>query len=91
MSTLVVQEHHFWLCLADIRENDKYKFLNSLVSQTGLFGGMVESFAQQFSAAQKHTKAISHILPRWSADASTHPLLVADCTIHSPGWKSQSY
>lgn len=36
-------------------------FLNSPMSQTGLFGDTVESFAQQFSAAQK-TEAIKCIL-----------------------------
>ncbi len=54
MSTLVVQERHLWLCLADM-EQEKVQFLNAPVSQTGLFGDAVESFAQQFSAAQKQT------------------------------------
>ncbi|KAL0179570.1 hypothetical protein M9458_025012, partial [Cirrhinus mrigala] len=50
------------LCLVDIRETDKTRFLNAPVSQTGLFGDTVENFAQQFSAAQKQTEAIRHIL-----------------------------
>ncbi len=29
MSTLVVQERHLWLCLADMRDTDKVRFLNS--------------------------------------------------------------
>ncbi len=73
MSTLVVQERHLWLCLADMRNTDKVRFLNSPVSQTGLFSDAVENFAQQFSAVQKQSEAISHILPRWSAVASTPP------------------
>ncbi len=73
MSTLVVQERHLWLCLADMRDTDKVRFLNSPVSQTGLFGDAVENFAQQFSAVQKQSEAISHILPRRSAVASTLP------------------
>ncbi len=73
MSTMVVQERHLWLCLADMKEVDKARFLNALVSQTGLFGGAVENFAQQFSAAQKQTEAIRHILPRRAAAASTRP------------------
>ena len=73
MSTLVVQERHLWLCLADMRDIDKVRFLNAPVSQTGLFGDAVESFAQQFSAAQKQTEAIRHILPRRAAAASTRP------------------
>ncbi len=73
MSTMVVQERHLWLCLADMRESDKMRFLNAPVSQTGLFGDAVENFAQQFSAAQKQTEAIMHILPRRAAAASTRP------------------
>ncbi len=73
LSTLVVQERHLWLCLADMRDTDKVRFLNSPVSQTGLFGDAVENFAQQFSAVQKQSEAISHILPRRSAVASTLP------------------
>ncbi len=72
MSTMVVQERHLWLCL-DMKEADKARFLNAPVSQTGLFGDAVENFAQQFSAAQKQTEAIRHILPRRAAAASTRP------------------
>ncbi len=61
MSTLVVQERHLWLCLTDMKEQEKVQFLNAPVSQTGLFGDAVESCAQQFSAAQKQTEAIKHI------------------------------
>ncbi len=48
MSTLVVQERHLWLCLADMRDTDKVRFLNSPVSQIGLFSDIVENFAPQF-------------------------------------------
>ncbi len=41
MSTMVVQERHLWLCLADMKEADKARFLNAPVSQTGLFGDAV--------------------------------------------------
>ncbi len=37
MSTLVVQERHLWLTLADMREADKHRFLDSPISQAGLF------------------------------------------------------
>ncbi len=57
-----------------MKEADKARFLNAPVSQTGLFGDAVENFAQQFSAAQKQTEAIRHILPRRAAAASTRPL-----------------
>ncbi len=73
MSTLVVQERHLWLTLADMREADKHRFLDSPISQAGLFGEAVEDFAQQFSAAQKQTEAFRHILPRRSAAVSTPP------------------
>ncbi len=73
MSTLVVQERHLWLSLADMRESDKHRFLDSPISQAGLFGDAVEDLAQQFSAAQKQTEAIRHILPRRSAAVSTPP------------------
>ncbi len=71
MSTLVVQERHLWLNLADMCEPDKVRFLNSPVCQAGLFGDVVENFAQQFSAAQKQTEAIEHILPQQPAAAFT--------------------
>ncbi len=74
MSTLVVQERHLWLTLSDMRESDKHRFLDSPISQAGLFGeAEVEDFAQQFSAAQKQTEAFRHILPRRSAAVSTPP------------------
>ncbi len=73
MSTLVVQERHLWLTLADMRESDKHRFPDSPISQAGLFGEAVEDFAQQFSAAQKQTEAFRHILPRRSAAVSTPP------------------
>ncbi len=47
MSTLVVQEHHLWLTLADMRESDKHRFLDSPISQAGLFGEAVEDFAKK--------------------------------------------
>ncbi|KAI2652706.1 ORF V: Enzymatic polyprotein [Labeo rohita] len=64
MSTLVVQERHLWLNLAQMADVDKTRFLDAPVSQAGLFGDTVEDFAQQFSAVQKQTEAIKHILPR---------------------------
>ncbi len=71
MSTLVVQERRLWLNLVDMRESDKYHFLDSPISQAGLFGDVVESFSQHFSAAQKQTEAIKHILPRRPAAVIT--------------------
>ncbi len=51
MSTIVVQERHLWLCLTDMKEQEKVQFLNAPELQTGFFGDAVESCAQQFSAA----------------------------------------
>ncbi len=63
MSTLVVQEHHLWLNLAEMKDVDKARFLDAPISQGGLFGDTVEGFAQQFLAVQQQTEAIQHILP----------------------------
>ncbi|XP_077057746.1 uncharacterized protein LOC143710638 [Siphateles boraxobius] len=73
MSTAVVQERHLWLNLADMRDAERSRLLDSPMYQAGLFGGAVEDFAQQFSTAQKQTEAIKHILPRRPAAASTQP------------------
>ncbi len=74
MSTLVVQERHLWLCLTDMKEQEKVQFLNAPVSQTGLFGDAVESCAQQFLAAQKQTEAIKHSMCRRKPAAASTPL-----------------
>ncbi len=76
MSTLVVQERHLWLDLADMSESDKHRFLDSPISQAGLSGDALESFAQQFSVVQKRTEAVG-ILPRRPAAVIT-PAPVAD-------------
>ena len=73
MSTLVVQERHLWLNLAEMRDVDKARFLDAPISQAGLFGDTVEDFAQQFSAVQKQTEAIQHILPRRDPPVATIP------------------
>ncbi len=64
MSTFVVQECHLWLSLAERSDIDKACFLDALVSQAGLFNDTVEDCVQQFSAVQKQTEAIQHILPQ---------------------------
>ncbi|RXN04737.1 translation initiation factor IF-2-like protein [Labeo rohita] len=64
MSTVVVQERHLWLTLAQMADVDKAHFLDAPISQGGLFGDTVEDFAQQFSAVQEQTEALKHILPR---------------------------
>ncbi len=67
MSTMVVQERHLWLNLAEMKDVDKARFLDTPISQAGLFGDTVEGFAQQISAVQQQTEVIQHILPRRDA------------------------
>ncbi|KAL0180842.1 hypothetical protein M9458_023248, partial [Cirrhinus mrigala] len=65
MSTVVVQERHLWLTLAQMADVDKARFLDAPISQGGLFGNT-------FSAVQKQTEVIKHILPRRDS-ATTSP------------------
>ncbi len=67
MSTMVVQERHLWLNLAEMKDVDKARFLDAPISQGGLFGDTVEGFAQQ------QTEAIQHILPRRDAPSTAAP------------------
>ncbi|KAL0148133.1 hypothetical protein M9458_056535, partial [Cirrhinus mrigala] len=77
MPTVVVQECHLWPNLAEmhllrcpdksneqvlIPDAEKVYFLDAPISQVGLFGDIVEEFAQQFSTVKKQMKAIKHIL-----------------------------
>lgn len=64
MSTLVVQEHHLWLNLTEIRDAEKVHFLYAPISQGGLFSDTVVDFAQQFLTVKKQTDLIKHIFPR---------------------------
>ncbi|KAL0187588.1 hypothetical protein M9458_014687, partial [Cirrhinus mrigala] len=68
MSTMVVQERHLWLNLAEMRDAEKVRFLDTPISQASLFGETVEEFARQFSTVKQQTEAIKHILPRRAAD-----------------------
>ncbi len=45
MSKLLVQVRHLCLCLVDMRDTDKTLFLNSPMSQSGLFDDTVKRFA----------------------------------------------
>ncbi|KAI2655607.1 tRNA dimethylallyltransferase [Labeo rohita] len=71
MSTMVVPECHLWLNLAQMSDGDKCCFLDAPISQAGLCGD-TEDFAQQFSAVQKQTEAMKHILP-WHDVVNTRP------------------
>ncbi len=72
MSTMVVQERHLWLNLAEMKDADKARFLDAPISQAGLFGDTVEGFAQQFSAVQLQTEAMRG-LPRRDAPSTAAP------------------
>ncbi|KAI2643946.1 ORF V: Enzymatic polyprotein [Labeo rohita] len=66
MSTMVVQERHLWLNLAEMRDAEKVRFLDAPISQAGLFGETVEEFAQQFSTrvpAQLSRRSSLRLLP----------------------------
>lgn len=56
-----------------MRDSDKTHFLDSPISQGSLFSDAVKNFGLQFSAVQKQTEAIKHILPWWPTAASTLP------------------
>lgn len=56
MANLVVLKCHLWLNLTEIKDDDKTAFLDSPVSPSGLFGSVVNSFAECFTAAQKTSK-----------------------------------
>ncbi len=66
MGFMVVQQRHLWLTLADLRDADRKVLLNAPISPSGLFGDAVESIVERFSEAQKHAKAMSHVMPRRS-------------------------
>ncbi len=81
MSTMVVQECHLGLNLAEMTDVDKARFLDAPISQAGLFGDTIEGFAQQFSAVQRQTEAIQHILPWIDAPSATTVPGYADCAV----------
>ncbi|XP_073766548.1 uncharacterized protein [Danio rerio] len=64
MSTLVVQERHLWLNLADMRDVDKVRFLDSPISQAGLFGDTVGEFTQEFKAVKEQSDAMGNVIYR---------------------------
>ncbi len=53
MSTLVVQERHLFLSLAETSDVDKELFLNASVSQAGLFADTVEEAEDNRSRADR--------------------------------------
>lgn len=61
-ANLVVIESHLWLNLSEIKDANKTALLESPVSPSGLFGSMVDGFAECFTVAQKSSQAMRHVL-----------------------------
>lgn len=70
MASLVVLERHLWLNLTEIRDAEKVAFLDSPVSPKGLFGPVVDGFAERFSEAQKTSQVLRHFLPKRSGSVT---------------------
>ncbi|KAI2666099.1 ORF V: Enzymatic polyprotein [Labeo rohita] len=75
MSTIVVQERHLWLTLAQMADVDKSRFLDAPISQGGLFGDTVEDFAQQFSAGPNLRLLVAEGAPPRLPNNQLRPLL----------------
>ncbi len=68
MSTLVVQVRHLWLSLAEMSNINKMCFLDTPVSQAGVFCNTVEDSAQEFSVVQTQTCSTKADLLQKSAE-----------------------
>ncbi len=66
MSSLIV-ERHLWLTMTEMKEADKFPFLDAPVSSGSLFGPVVEGFVERFTEAQKSSQATQHFLPKRTA------------------------
>ncbi len=75
MSTLVVQEYHLWLDLADMSESDKLPVLPNLPGRP--LRRCDGELYPEFSITQKRTEAIGHILPLRPAAVITPPPVAA--------------
>ncbi|CAM4724409.1 unnamed protein product [Leuciscus chuanchicus] len=53
MSTCVVQERHLWLNLADMREAERTRFLDTPISQAGLFGAELNTLIADKTALKQ--------------------------------------
>ncbi len=74
MSTMVVQQRHLWLNLAEMKEVDKARFLDAPISQAGLFGDTVERYSSRPRRSSTSCPALCtiHRCPR--GQASVYPL-----------------
>ncbi|KAL0183821.1 hypothetical protein M9458_019517, partial [Cirrhinus mrigala] len=60
VATMVLQKHDLWSELMEMKEAKKVIFLDTPISQAGLFDEAVEAFPQQFMAVKKQTKGARH-------------------------------
>ncbi len=75
MSSLIALERLLWLRMTEMKEADKFPFLDVPVSSGNLFGPAVEGFAECFTEAQKSSQVMRHFLPKHtsSSSASSRP------------------
>lgn len=81
MGFMVVLQRHLWLVLADLKDPDRKSLLNTSISPSGLFGDVIKSVSECFAEAQKHAKAMSHVLPH----RSSQPSRPRSSSSHLPG------
>lgn len=84
MDNLAVLECHLYL---EIKDPNKAGFLDSPIYPTGLFDPAVDGFEECFSAAQKSSQAMCHILPKLSSffksqECSVFPATREACSIY---------
>ncbi len=70
MSSLTVLERHLWLTMPEMKEEDKFPFLDAPISSGSLFGPAMEGFAERFTEAQKSSQAMRHYLPKHTSSSS---------------------
>ncbi len=61
--------------MTEMKEAEKFPFLDAPVSSGSLFGPAVEGFVERFTEAQKLSQVMRHFLPKRtsSSAASSHP------------------
>ncbi len=69
MSTMVVQERHLWLNLAEMKDVDKARFLDAPISQGGLFATPSRaspSSSRRYSSRPRRSSFVLFLFRRWS-------------------------
>ncbi len=76
MSTMVVQERHLWLNLAEMKDVDKARLLDAPISQGGLFGDTVHRHKRRVPCVRAGLLSRCLETPAWiRAQGSHHALL----------------